>query len=225
LGCLPNGWAAQERIFFFSTSKDEIMGDTKQEFPSEQPDFVSNGAMPVTLRKVIKIIDTISIWTGKAVGWAIFPMIFSLVYEVVARYFFNAPTIWANDLSTILYGAFFMLGSSYALQRQQHIRTDWLYEKWSVRTRGIVDSVCYIFLYFPGLIIFLWVGYKYAFRSAMLHERIVSSPWMPVIYPLKICIPVATLLLLVQGVSELIKSFYAATTGLDLHEETEGVET
>ena len=201
------------------------MGDTKQESPSGQPDFVSDGLMPNALRKAILIIDMVSIWTGKAVGWMILPMIFSLVYEVVARYFFNAPTVWANDMATILYGAFFMLGSAYALQRQQHIRTDWLYEKWSIRTRGIVDSICYIFLYFPGLIIFLWVGYHYALRSLMLQERIVSSPWMPVIYPLKICIPIATLLLLIQGVSELIKSIYAATTGLDLHEETEGIET
>ncbi|MGD9016245.1 MAG: TRAP transporter small permease subunit [Desulfobacterales bacterium] len=193
--------------------------------PASGPEFTSGGVMPSALRKMIRFIDTISIWTGKAVGWMIFPMIFSLVFEVVARYFFNAPTIWANDVATILYGAFFMLGSAYALQRQQHIRTDWLYEKWSIRTRGVVDSVCYIFLYFPGLLIFLWVGYNYAFRSTMLQERIVSSPWMPPIYPLKICIPIATLLLLIQGVSELIKSFYAATTGLDLHEETEGVET
>jgi TRAP-type mannitol/chloroaromatic compound transport system permease small subunit len=201
------------------------MADTNLKSPSAEPSFTSDGLMPNALRKSIRIIDTISIWTGKAVGWMIFPMIFSLVFEVIARYFFNAPTIWANDVATILYGAFFMLGSAYALQRQQHIRTDWLYEKWSIRTRGIVDSVCYIFLYFPGLLIFLWVGYSYAFKSVMLQERIVSSPWMPVIYPLKICIPIATLLLLIQGISELIKSVYAATTGLDLHEETEGVET
>ena len=188
-----------------------------------EPD--SNGAPPQGLLTAIKVIDSVSIWSGKATAILIFPMIFSLVWEVLARYFFNAPTIWANDLSTMLYGALFMLGSAYALQRQQHIRTDWLYEKWSVRTRGIVDSVCYIFLYFPGLTIFMWIGWKFALKSTMLQERIISSPWMPFIWPLKLCIPLATLLLLLQGVSELIKSFYAATTGKDLHEETEGVET
>ena len=201
------------------------MAATNLESPSAEPDFTSNGSMPNALRKTIRIIDTISIWSGKAVGWMIFPMIFSLVYEVVARYFFNAPTIWANDVATMLYGAFFMLGSAYALQRQQHIRTDFLYEKWSTRTKGIVDSVLYIFLFFPGMIFFLWVGYGYAKKSFMLNERIVSSPWMPIIWPLKICIPVAVFLLLLQGVSELIKSLYAATTGVDLHGETEGVET
>ena len=180
---------------------------------------------PLGLLKVIAAIDSVSIWTGRAAAVLIFPMIFSSVWEVVARYFFNAPTIWANDMSTMLYGALFMVGSAYALQRQQHIRTDWLYDKWTTRTKGIVDSTCYIMLYFPGLMIFLWVGWKYALRSTMLQERIISSPWMPYIWPLKLCIPLATLLLLIQGISELIKSLYAVKTGVDIHGETEGVET
>lgn len=192
---------------------------------SPPPEIVERTANARAAMKAVDLIDLVSIWSGKAVALLIFPMMLSLVWEVVARYFFNAPTIWANDMATMLYGAFYMLGSAYALQRQQHIRTDFLYEKWSTRTKGIVDSVLYILLYFPGLGIFFWVGCKYAYRSTMLQERIVSSPWMPYIWPLKVCIPVATFLLLLQGVSELIKSLYAASTGVDLRGETEGVET
>jgi TRAP-type mannitol/chloroaromatic compound transport system permease small subunit len=199
--------------------------DTPNSHDSPQDGTGESAWGPQGLLRAMAAIDQVSIWTGRAAAVLIFPMIFSLVWEVFARYFFNAPTVWANDLSTMLYGAMFMVGSAYALQRQQHIRTDWLYEKWSIRTRGIVDSACYILLYFPGLAIFLWVGWKYALRSTMLQERIISSPWMPVIWPLKLCIPIATLLLLIQGVSELIKSIYAVKTGLDIHEETEGVET
>lgn len=180
---------------------------------------------PPVMAKVIRFFDRVSIVSGKAVGWLILPMSLSLVYEVVARYAFNAPTIWASDLSNMLYGAFFMLGSAYALQRQQHIRTDFLYGKWTIRTRGIVDSVCYIGLYFPALVFFLWVGTEFAYRSVLFNERIVTSPWMPIIWPLKITIPVSTLLLLMQGVSELLKSLHAARTGVSLYEETAGSET
>ena len=180
---------------------------------------------PPVMAKVIRFFDRVSIVSGKAVGWLILPMSLSLVYEVVARYAFNAPTIWASDLSNMLYGAFFMLGSAYALQRQQHIRTDFLYGKWTIRTRGIVDSVCYIGLYFPALLFFLWVGTEFAYRSVLFNERIVTSPWMPIIWPLKITIPVSTLLLLMQGVSELLKSLHAARTGVSLYEETAGSET
>ena len=186
----------------------------------------SLAAMPAALLKTTSFLDSISTMSGKIVAYFLLPpMVVSLVYEVVCRYFFGSPTIWASDVSTILYGAFFMLGAAYALQRQQHIRTDFLYEKWSTRTKGIVDSVLYITLYFPGLGIFLWIGWEYAWRSVMFQERIVTSPWMPYIWPLKLTIPISTLLLLIQGLAELIKSLYAAVTGIDLHEPTEGVET
>ncbi|MCF8130970.1 MAG: TRAP transporter small permease subunit [Deltaproteobacteria bacterium] len=188
-------------------------------------DRVAGDVLPPGLAKLTHIIDTFTVWTGKGVAWMVLPMIASLVYEVVARYFFNAPTIWAGDISTILYGAFFMLGSAYTLQRQQHIRTDFLYANWSTRTKGIVDSALYITCYFPGLGIFMWISWGYAWKSTLLQERIISSPWMPMIWPLKLCIPLAIALLLIQGVSELIKSLYTAKTGITLFEEVEGVET
>jgi len=188
-------------------------------------DRVEGDVLPPGLAKLTHIIDTFTVWTGKGIAWMVLPMIGCLVYEVVARYFFNAPTIWAGDMSTILYGAFFMLGSAYTLQRQQHIRTDFLYANWSTRTKGIVDSILYITCYFPGLGIFMWISWGYAWKSTMLQERIISSPWMPMIWPLKLCIPLAVLLLLIQGVSELVKSLYTAKTGITLFEEVEGVET
>ncbi len=180
---------------------------------------------PPGLARVIGTIDRISIASGKIIAWLILPMSLSLVYEVIARYVFNAPTIWAGDISQILYGAFFMLGSAYALQRQQHIRTDFLYGKWSIRTRGMVDAACYLGLYFPALLFFLYIGSEFAYRSVLFNERIVTSPWMPIIWPQKLAIPVATLLLLIQGVSELLKALYAARTGVSLIEEPVGSET
>jgi len=166
--------------------------------------------------RMVHLIDRISFWSGRIVSFLILPMVAGLVYEVVSRYFFNAPTIWANDISTILYGVFWMGGTAYALQAGQHIRTDFLYEKWSVRTKGIVDATLYILFYFPGLGIFLFVGGDYAWRSVLFMERIISSPWMPYIWPLKLVIPIATFLLLLQGVSELLKSLHAARTGQEL---------
>lgn len=195
--------------------------------PEDPPEKATGGLhnAPAGLARLIGFIDQISIVSGKIIGWMILPMAFSLVYEVVVRYVFNAPTIWASDISQILYGMFFMLGSAYALQRQQHIRTDFLYGKWSIRTRGLVDSVCYIGLYFPALIFFLWVGSEFAYRSVLFNEKIVTSPWMPIIWPLKLAIPVSTVLLLIQGVSELAKCLFAAKTGVSLYEEQAGSET
>ncbi len=165
------------------------------------------------LRAIIKAIDTISIWSGKIVGWLILPMVGSLVYEVFARYLFNAPTVWAYDMTYILYGSFFMLGAAYTLQRKGHIRTDMFYGAWSPRRQGLVDAVCYLLFFFPGMIVFLVVTWDFFAVSFGRGERVVTSPWMPVVYPLKGAMFVATFLLILQGIAEFLRSCYAAAKG------------
>lgn len=165
------------------------------------------------LRAVIKLIDAISIWSGKAVGWLILPMVGSLVYEVFARYLFDAPTVWAYDMTYMLYGSFFMLGAAYTLQRKGHIRTDMFYGAWSPRRQGAVDAVCYLLFFFPGMIVFLVVTWDFFAVSFGQGERVVTSPWMPVVYPLKGAMFAATLLLVLQGIAEFLRSCYAAAKG------------
>jgi TRAP-type mannitol/chloroaromatic compound transport system permease small subunit len=165
------------------------------------------------VRAIIKAIDAISIWSGKIVGWLILPMVGSLVYEVFARYLFNAPTVWAYDMTYMLYGSFFMLGAAYTLQRKGHIRTDMFYGAWSPRRQGLVDAVCYVLFFFPGMVVFLFITWDFFAVSFGQGERVVTSPWMPIVYPLKGMMFVATFLLILQGVAEFLRSCYAATKG------------
>lgn len=162
---------------------------------------------------VITAIDAFAGWTGRLVAWLIVPLVGVMVYEVVARYAFHAPTFWAHDISFMLYGAFFMLGAAYTLCRKGHIRTDFFYSNFSVRWQGFVDTVSYFFFFFPGLAFFLWFGWESFYDSWRLGERAITTPWMPPIYPLKSVIPVTAGLLLLQGVSEAIKSVYALVKG------------
>jgi TRAP-type mannitol/chloroaromatic compound transport system permease small subunit len=162
--------------------------------------------------RLAKRIDKLSDWCGRAFAWLVLPLIGIMVYEVVVRYTLR-PTLWAYDLSYMTYGAMFMLGAAYTLSKGAHIRADFVYRLWSPRTQGLVDAACYLFLFFPGIGFFLWVGADFAFESATRAERSAGSAWMPYIYPLKSTIPVAAALLLVQGVSEFIKSAYAAIKG------------
>ena len=168
---------------------------------------------PAAMLKGIALLDSISLWSGRIVAWLIVPMVLSLVYEVVARYVFDAPTMWAYDMTFMLYGSFFMIGSAYTLYKKGHIRTDSYYGSWSPRTQGWVDAICYLLFFFPPMIAFLVVGWDYFARSYMQGERIVTSPWMPIVYPFKAAIPLATLLLLLQGLSEFMKSVWAARKG------------
>lgn len=166
---------------------------------------------PAMLR-VTDALDQVSLWTGRIVAILVLPMVAGLVYEVVARYVFRAPTVWAYDMTFMLFGTYFMLGSAYTLMRKGHIRTDTFYGNWTPRTQGRVDTVCYVLL-IPALVIFFWIGWQYFARSWGQGERIVTSPWMPIVYPFKFVIPLTAAMLLLQCMSELLKSIWAARTG------------
>jgi TRAP-type mannitol/chloroaromatic compound transport system permease small subunit len=130
----------------------------------------------------------------------------------VARHFFSAPTIWAFDVTYMLYGAHFMLGTAYTLMRIGHVRTDMLYQNWSVRRQAWVDGIGYLFLFFPAMIFLFRYGGQEAWHSWQIGETSDASPWRPIVYPFKAVIPVTAVLLLVQGIGELMKSVYAIRT-------------
>lgn len=159
------------------------------------------------------IDSTIGEWSGKIFKWLVIPMAGALFYEVIARYFFHAPTIWAYDVTYMLYGSHFMLGAAYALYTGGHIRTDIFYGKWSPRKQGLIDAILYLLLFFPGMILFFRSGLYEAILSVSLLEKSDATPWRPPMYPFKCVIPLAALLLLIQGLSEFLKSVYAAWRG------------
>ena len=84
-------------------------------------------------------IDRFTDAIGLMVAWLNVPLVLAVSYEVVARYFFNAPTIWVFDVTYMLYGTIFMLGAAYALHKGAHIRTDFFFENWSTRTKGLIE--------------------------------------------------------------------------------------
>ena len=165
------------------------------------------------LRPAVHALDRFAELCGVAIAWLMVPLIGAVVYEVVARYAFAAPTVWSFDVTYMLYGAMFMLGAAYALRVGAHIRTDFFWERWSARTRGIIDAVAYVVFFFPGIALFLWVGWEEAWYSYDIAEASEQTPWRPLLWPLKACVPVAAALLLLQGVSELVKSLHAAILG------------
>jgi TRAP-type mannitol/chloroaromatic compound transport system permease small subunit len=162
---------------------------------------------------LIRIIDTISDWTGRVVCLLVIPIILAMVYEVVARKLFIAPTLWAFDVSRMLYGMSFMLGAAYGLMRGLHIRADFLYRAFSEKTQGRIDLVLYIMLFMPSMIFLLYAGYEFALKSIMQGERAGDSTWAPIVWPVKTALAVGVLLLVIQGISEILKSWYAATRG------------
>jgi len=170
--------------------------------------------------RLVRIIDKFTDTTGTWVAWLNVPLVLVVAYEVFARYLFDAPTIWSFDITYMLYGTIFMLGSAYALHKGAHIRTDFFFEKWSIQTRGVIDSIAYVVFFFPSILVFGWVGWTEGFYAFSIGEVSEQTPWRPMLWPFKMVVPLACLLLLIQGVSETIKSLYAARLGIELeHKE------
>ena len=170
-------------------------------------------APPKALLKTVRCIDAFGEWWGRAVAWVVIALVLGATYEVIVRYVFNAPTIWSYDLSYMLYGGHFMLGAGYALLKKAHIRTDVFYAKWSPRRQGWVDAMLYLFFFFPGMIFFFLASWDSALDSLRMWEVSDATPWRPIVWPLKMAVPVTALLVMIQGVSEFLKSLRAASRG------------
>ena len=169
--------------------------------------------MPRWMSKTIVSIDKFSKIVGNIVCWITIPLILGMVYEVLARKLFLAPTIWAYDMSRFFYGALFMLGAGYALSKGVHIRADFLYRNFKVKTQGRVDFWLYLLFYFPGLIVFCYMTVGFVQESIMRSERGMDTTWMPYMWPIKTCLLIGIIFLLIQGISELLKSYWASTKG------------
>ena len=169
--------------------------------------------MPTWMAKTIVNIDKFSKLIGNIVCWITIPLMLGMVYEVLARKLFLAPTIWAYDMSRFFYGALFMLGAGYALSKGVHIRADFLYRNFKVKTQGLIDFWLYILFYFPGLLFFFYMTTGFVLESIKRGERGMDTAWMPFMWPIKACLWFGILFLLIQGISEVLKSYYAATKG------------
>ncbi len=169
--------------------------------------------MPSWMAKSIINIDKFSKRVGSIVCWILMPLIFAMTYEVLARKLFLAPTIWAYDISRFLYGALFMLGAGYALSKGVHIRADFLYRNFKVKNQGLIDFWLYLLFYFPGLIVFFYMTFGFVVESIQRGERGMDTTWMPYMWPIKTCLLFGIIFLLIQGFSELLKSYWAAKKG------------
>jgi len=167
-------------------------------------------------KRVLRFIDRITEISGNCFAWLMVPLVGAVVWEVVSRYFFDRPTEWSYDLTYMLYGSFFMLGAAYTLRRGAHIRTDFLWDNFSAKTKGWIDTVAYLALFFPTLMLLFLVGLEEFSHAFSISERSEQTVWRPLLWPMKLAVPVSFFLLMLQGVSELIKAWYLARTGEEL---------
>ena len=172
---------------------------------------------------IISSIDRVTDATGKLVSLAMLFLVFSISYECFSRYLLDAPTIWVMDTSYIANGSAFMLGCGYAMLKGAHVRTDMLWDGYSERKKGWIDLIAYVLLFYPTLITLMVISIDDAWYAYQIGETSEQSPWRPILWPFRASVPLAALLLMIQGVSESLKCCYQIRFGREF-EHREKVE-
>jgi len=150
---------------------------------------------------------------GVFVGYWIYAIVVIICIEVVARYGLNAPTTWANHLAQLIFGGFIVMGGAYTLLHGGHTRMDLIYRRLpSDRARAIVDVVTSMFFFlFCGAL--LYMAIPYCWQATLVDRRIHSWVWQAVEWPTLWCIPVACVLLLIQGIITFARDLRLAIRG------------
>ena len=166
------------------------------------------------MTSLIRAIESLSIWIGRAFGWCILILTLSVSYEVFVRYVLNAPTVWVFDMMVQMYGALFLMAGPYALAQDSHVRGDVLYRLIPVRWQARIDFVLYLVFFFPGMLALFWYGWEIAADSWRYKEVSWNSPARIQIYFFKTLIPVAGVLLILQGIAEILRCWHAMRSGV-----------
>lgn len=167
------------------------------------------------MNALLSLIDRISATVGRVVGWVIVIVMFITVYDVLARRLFNAPVAWAFDVSVQLFALHFMLAAAYAMLHNEHVSINLITNRLSPRGCAIVDMFTMIFLFFPFIIVLIIYGYEFAARSWALRETSWGIVALPLYY-IKTVIPIAGVLLLLQGFASFVRRFRIALTGVEI---------
>jgi TRAP-type mannitol/chloroaromatic compound transport system permease small subunit len=165
------------------------------------------------VERLLQIADHISTWAGKTAAWLIMLLMFTVCIEVFKRYVLNMPTAWIFDATNMMYGTLFMLCGAYTLAQDAHVRGDFLYSSMQPRTQATLDLVLYIMFFIPGIIALVYAGYDYASYSWTINEHSNVTANGPPVYQFKTIIPIAGVLVMIQGLAEIARCVVCLKTG------------
>lgn len=163
-------------------------------------------------QRLLNAADRVSTWAGKTFAWLIILLMLVVCVEVFKRYALNAPTAWIYDANNMMYGTLFMMCGAYTLAQNGHVRGDFLYGSMKPRTQATLDLALYILFFLPGIGALTWAGWDYYQDSYAMKEQTFNATPLPV-YPFKFVIPVAGVIVMLQGLAEIVRCVVCLRTG------------
>jgi TRAP-type mannitol/chloroaromatic compound transport system permease small subunit len=164
-------------------------------------------------QRFVRAVDEVSYWSGKTFAWLIVALTFVVSIEVFKRYILNAPTAWIFDLNSMLYGTLFMMCGAYTLSVAGHVRADFVYIYMKPRGQAALDLALYLLFFIPGILGLIYAGYDYALLSWRIGEHSTVTAEGPPVYQFKAVIPLAGVLVMLQGLAEIVRCVQCLRTG------------
>lgn len=165
------------------------------------------------MSRLLKVIDSISEYSGRGASWLCVALVLVLTYETTARYVFNAPTIWAHVTAMMLFGSIGMLGLAYTHLHDGHVRVDLIYTILPPRGKAIIDVILALIVLFPLLYVLTWMSGFWVVRALEGHEVMKQSIWYPPASPFRIMILVALLLFSFQSIARFTRDLHVLIRG------------
>ena len=160
------------------------------------------------MRKLVRFIDAVSGYTGGFAKWLAFALILVVVYDVVMRYVFNAPPMWAYDIAIMLGGTIYVLAWAYTHRYRGHVRVDVIYANLSPRTKAIIDATGTLFLLFPLLALLIQESFSFTWRAWKIGEIFRETYWYPPLAPFRTVVLIGFCLFTLQAVAQFIRDLY-----------------
>lgn len=166
------------------------------------------------LNATIKAIDTLVEKQGQLTSFLIVPLLFIVLYEVMMRYAFNAPTTWGFEATAFAYGMHYMLGLSFMENAQGHVRVDIITNLLPTKVQAVVMIIGYLLIFMPVYGLMTWGAAKFAYTATITNE-LNSTSWAPRVWPYKIIMALSFGFLVIQGLSTVLKHLKTLTDPSD----------
>ncbi|MCZ7565312.1 MAG: TRAP transporter small permease subunit [Burkholderiales bacterium] len=160
---------------------------------------------------LLRFLDRVSGSAGAVAAWLVIPLIAASCYEVFSRYVLGEPTLWAFEVGYLVMGTHFLIGLAYTLRENEHVRVDLFYARASRKAQALIDTFTYVVLLLP-LAVWLSIGFwEKVVKAYASQERSGMSAFNPVIWPFRLVMCTAFVLLALQGLAQLIRCYLVLT--------------
>ena len=157
------------------------------------------------MRSLVRGIDRLSYFCGVIAAVLVIVLVVLMLYDVVLRYMFNAPTSWGNDLNAFLMGGSFVLSIAYAMSTDAHVRVDLLYNEHTRPRLAYVDFIGLTFIVLPAMAFISWGLFKHLEDGIRTGERTGSGGWNPLVWPFRAVMLIGIAIFTIQILAEIIK--------------------